>query len=182
VLLHSPVEGVNSFYGGMLHPVAVLTHLLVLIPLCILFGQHGLATMRRCLPALWLAFIATSFAGWLMEWEMGLAQELLLCGAMLFGLVALAARNLPARMLVALAVVAGVCLGYDTDTLQIPYGEERIFLMGAGLGLAMSTVCLAGASEAAASKEGRIGARVLASWVATASLLKLALDWTQGAT
>ena len=45
-LAHGPMPGVGSFYGGLLHPVMVPSHLITLVALGLLIGQRGLGAMR----------------------------------------------------------------------------------------------------------------------------------------
>ena len=47
---HSPIEGIGDFYNGMLHPLLVPSHVLLLLALGLLRGQQGLRSMRYGLP------------------------------------------------------------------------------------------------------------------------------------
>lgn len=182
MLVHTPIEGIGSFYGGVLHPVAVISHLLVVLALSICLGQQGLASMRRSIPLTWASFALVSLLRWKLEWEAEMPIAVVLGVALCLGLAAIVARRLPSVVVLVVGAASAACLGYDTDTLQTPWGEEWMFLVGAALGFAMSLICIAGATEAATRPASRIASRVLASWVTTASLLVLALEWTESAT
>ena len=46
---HSPIEGIDSFYNGLLHPVFVPAHILLILGLGLLFGQKGTQETRFAL-------------------------------------------------------------------------------------------------------------------------------------
>ena len=47
---HSPMQGIGNFYGGILHPILVPSHLLALLSLGLLIGQSGVSAMRLAYP------------------------------------------------------------------------------------------------------------------------------------
>ena len=59
VLAHSPMAGIGKFYGGMLHPLMVLSHALALMMFAMLVGQRGVRAMQFAYPA----FIAALVTG-----------------------------------------------------------------------------------------------------------------------
>jgi urease accessory protein len=91
---HSPVKGIGTFYNGMLHPYLVPAHLLVLLALGLMIGQHAPGSSRYSLPT----FVATFFASAaLMSWFpiVPLPETILLVVSLLAGLM-VAASIVPA--------------------------------------------------------------------------------------
>ena len=75
VSAHSPIEGVDSFYAGLLHPVFVPSHLLLLIALGLFLGQRGLEQNGMAIGA----FLVTSIAGLLAAWfTVGYSEQIVL--------------------------------------------------------------------------------------------------------
>ncbi len=58
VLAHAPIEGMDSFYNGVLHPVLVPAHLLAIVSAGLLIGQQGVKRMQVPLITFLLVLIA----------------------------------------------------------------------------------------------------------------------------
>ncbi len=56
---HTPVEGIEDFYNGLLHPVLVPVHLLRLTAVRLLIGQQGIAKKH----AAFSVFLVTTAIG-----------------------------------------------------------------------------------------------------------------------
>jgi hydrogenase/urease accessory protein HupE len=171
---HSPIEGIGDFYGGLLHPLTVPEHLIVLVTLGLLIGQQGAGPTRRGLVAFASGLLAgillnDPIAGWV-----GLATPLLAAGLVL-GLLSAMAFDLPAPLVVALAAAAGGLLGLDSahDMLGTPSGMT--LLLGSATSAALLVLYLAAITVCLQRHWQKIGVRIVGSWMATSALLVLVL-------
>lgn len=167
---HSPIEGIDSVYNGMLHPLLVPAHILLLSALGLFLGQHGFSQSQ---PAL-LAFIGGSAGGLVTAWfdSSFLLNLPLLTAAIVTAL--LVATNLSFnRLLLALcAALAGLGLGLDSaqETLT---GRDRLASLF-GSGIAMYFILLypmALANHFSTKNWQRIGIRIIGSWIAAIATL-----------
>ncbi|MAW61444.1 MAG: hypothetical protein CMJ94_11490 [Planctomycetes bacterium] len=177
-LLHNPIEGIGSFYGGVLHPLVVPEQALLLVATAACLSQQGLEQLRRALPPALVALVAAIFLqprlGWMPP------QSLVLILGMLIGLGVAARLRLPAAVSVALGLLCGLAVGLGTDVDTIPAGEELLFQSGAGIGAGFALLCLAVWLETAKRPWQQIVVRVLGSWTAAAALINLSWQLVQG--
>ncbi|HZX24180.1 MAG TPA: HupE/UreJ family protein [Woeseiaceae bacterium] len=172
---HSPVEGMNEFYNGVLHPLLVPAHILLILATGLFIGQRGPRENRLALPAFFLAAAAgLALAG------AGVAPDtvggLLLAGTTAIGLLTAAGRRAPLPLYPAAGAFAGFFLGFDS-TPEALDGRERILaLVGTGVGLNLWLIYACGIADFFSKKPWqRVGLRILGSWVAASSILVLAL-------
>lgn len=170
---HGIVAGGGSFYAGMLHPLVVPAHLLVLVGLGLLIGRPG-----RGQDAALLAFATAMLAG-LLAAGAHLAPPppapAALAIAAAAGLLVAAGAGLPSAAGAALAVMAGAAIGLDSAP-DAPMGRGwGAALAGTWLGAGLVLLLLAHAARAARRSWQVIGIRVLGSWTAASALLVLAL-------
>lgn len=172
---HSPVEGINEFYNGLLHPVLVPAHLLLILATGLFLGQRGPGENRLALPAYFLA----SAAGLLLAglgMTAGVTGILLLAGSMAIGLLTAAGRGLSLPVYPAVGVYAGFFLGLDSTPETLAGRERLLALVGTGVGLNLWLIYACGLADYLSRKPWqRIGLRILGSWVAASSVLALAL-------
>jgi urease accessory protein len=171
---HSPIKGIGTFYNGLLHPVLVPAHLLVLAAIGLLIGQQAPRTSRYALPAfaaaVALALLVTS----------SLPQPLpawpILAVAIIAGLVV--AFSLAARWVLTalLAILAGAFVGFDSTPDGIPAQQVWLALSGTALGASLIVTYLGGVAAWLDRPWQKIAVRVLGSWVAASAILVLALD------
>ncbi|WP_405243388.1 HupE/UreJ family protein [Lentisalinibacter salinarum] len=172
---HSPVEGMNEFYNGVLHPLLVPAHVLLILATGLFLGQRGPRENRLALPAFLLAAAAgLALAGSPMAPDT--VRALLLAGTMAIGLLIAVGRRAPLPLYPAAGAFAGLFLGLDS-TPEALEGRERILaLVGTGVGLNLWLIYACGIADLFSKKPWqRIGLRILGSWVAASSLLVLAL-------
>ena len=172
---HSPVEGMNEFYNGVLHPLLVPAHVLLILATGLFLGQRGPRENRLALPAFLLAAAAgLALAGSPMAPDT--VRALLLAGTMAIGLLIAVGRRAPLPLYPAAGAFAGLFLGLDS-TPEALEGRERILaLVGTGVGLNLWLIYACGIADFFSKKPWqRIGLRILGSWVAASSLLVLAL-------
>jgi len=177
LLLHNPVEGIGSFYGGALHPLVVPEQILLLLTLAACLGQQGISSLRRAVPlgliALLFGVFLQSFFGWMPP------QVPMLALAALLGLSVAAQLRLPRVLPPILATLVGLGVGLGTDALEVPSGDGPLFQVGAVLGAGFCLICFSVWFESAKRPWQRIVVRVLGSWAAAASLIVLAWQFLQ---
>ena len=165
----------NSFYGGLLHPLLTLPHVLVLLGLGIWLGQHPplrlkpplLAFATGCAAALLLTTrfaVPPAMSNWVMAAALG-------CGI----LVAASAR-LPVLLGVAVAAVAAIAVALDSGVDGALTALATSFTL---LGTWISTTVLVAnvayyISLCPPRQSVQIALRIAGSWIAAASVLVLA--------
>lgn len=171
---HSAVPGIGGFYNGLLHPLLVPAHLLVLLGLALWLGQQPLPKIETPLlafSALLLVGLALSPFELLREWQ---TPALLAC-ALGTGLLVAAARPLPRSVTAAIAGLIALLLGLDSTPEEATIRARVIILTGVGVGthlLLLNVVALTSCAQKAWLK---VGVRVVGSWTAASALLVLAL-------
>lgn len=176
-LAHAPIEGIGTFYNGLLHPVVVPSHLLLLIATGCLLGQFTPNSSSLGLPAflvslcmsLGLAAIATvAVPAWMLS-----------ANTVLTGTVVAVKRPVGRTGYVILALLAGALVGLtstpDGEFAQAP----GLALAGTALGGAAIVILFGGAAAVATLAWQRIAIRVLGSWIAASALMILSFEWTK---
>jgi hypothetical protein len=177
LLLHNPVEGIGSFYGGALHPLVVPEQILLLLSYSACLGQQGISSLRRAVPVGLIALLFGVFLQPTLAWAP--PQTPLLALAALLGLAVAVQLRLPRIFVTILAALVGLGVGLGTDALEIPAGEELLFQAGAVLGAGFCLLCFSVWFESAKQPWQRIVVRVLGSWAAATSLIVLAWQFLQ---
>lgn len=174
-LAHSPIEGLDDFYAGVLHPLLVPGQLLSALVLGLLFGQQG---PQRIQVAVIVFLIATL---------LGLALTLkvpgtdlavpMLIGAAVAGILVALSVSLPLLVCVPLAMALGIMIGLDSAQPQLAGRALFASLLGSGLGVYL-LVLYAMVFADYFRKHGwqRTGLRILGSWAAASALLVLSLS------
>ncbi len=172
---HGTLEGVGAFYAGLLHPLLVPAHLLLLLGLGLRVAQRG----RAAAPA--------ALAGWLFGLGLGLGIVLAGAGpseaplpalalAAALGLLLAAAAPLPVAAGAALAALAGLALGLDSDPgAAADPGGRPLQLAGTAVGASTLVLLVGGALVERRPAWLALGLRVAGSWIAAAALMVLAL-------
>jgi urease accessory protein len=175
---HSVIEGLNSFQGGLLHPVLEPAHALSLVTLGLMVGQqragHRTPLMFAFAGALLAAILLVVSAFAVTE----AGTVLLACGG-LAGLFVALARPLPIAVTIALIVVAGVALELDSVPAIISMQETLLALIGTALGAWLALMFVAGNTLEPKHEWQRIGVRVLGSWAAASVILVLTLKFAK---
>src|SRR5206468_2134050 len=124
--------GIGTFYNGVLHPVLVPAHLLLVVGLGLLLGQHAPRLSRYG----WFAFVAAFgiglAAGQMLGWSV--PQAVLLALALIAGLLVALERACGAAIVAALATAAGVGIGLDSTPDGVQHREMWPALAGAAVG------------------------------------------------
>ena len=111
-LAHSPIQGIGNFYNGLLHPVLVPAHLLLLIALGLFLGQQGIKRVELALGV----FAAATLAGLVLAWfSIGAGIEILVLAlSAAIGLLVAISLHVPLIWCVVIALLAGLLLGIDS--------------------------------------------------------------------
>ena len=172
-LAHAPIRGIGDFYNGILHPLMVPAHLIVLIALGLLIGQQmadritlaPLVFMAGLLPGLAAATLLPVF-----DCEPFLLPAALACAMA----CALKPAVKPVLILLA-AALCGLLLGMDSAPADLPLRGRLMSLGGTFIGASLSLFYLALLCTKARRPWQQVGIRVVASWTAASALLVLAL-------
>ena len=172
---HSPVEGMNEFYNGVIHPLLVPAHLLLILATGLFLGQRGPRENRLALPAFFLAsgagLLLSGFAA-----ATATAQGFVLAGTLAIGLVTAVGRRAPLPLYPAAGAFAGFFLGLDSTPESLAGRERLLALAGTGVGLNLWLIYACGVADFFSKRPWqRIGLRIAGSWLAASSLLVLAL-------
>lgn len=172
---HTPIEGIGNFYNGLLHPVLVPAHLLVLIALGLFIGQRGVEDSHSAL----LAFVIAAAAGLVAAGFSigGDLERFLLVGAALIGLLTAANLNVGQFGYALLAAAAGLLLGMDTLQESLSGKDKLVSLFGSGVGIYFLFLYPMALADYFKKRPWQlIGVRVVGSWITASSLLVLSLS------
>jgi urease accessory protein len=165
----------GPFYGGLIHPLTALDHVLALVALGLLAGQQGAAAARRVLVLLpfglaggaWLSDPRSPWSG---------IQVLNLLSLAVLGLLVAATWRLPRGVMEGLSLVVGITHGAANGTAAVAAGVSReLFVAGlltAGVALATLVPALVLVLRA---PWGRVAVRVAGSWIGAVGLLLCSL-------
>ena len=174
-LAHVPFAGLNDLYNGLLHPVVVPAHLLLLAAAGLFLGKQG----ARVVPPSFLLFCLFTFCGLgaTLFFTGGIGERYLLGVAAVIGLLIAANLRIPFFLCLIVAALTGLILGLDT-TQTVLVGKAKFFsLLGSGLGICFLFLYpLAFADYFGDRNWQKIGVRIVGSWVAASSILVLALS------
>jgi hydrogenase/urease accessory protein HupE len=179
VLAHSPIEGVNNFYNGVLHPLFVPAHLLLLLALGIFFAQQGVERYRAALRLFLVASLVGLAAAWFVS---DVSVEFyLLCGSAILGMLIAANKSIDNYIVLFGVSFAGFCLGIDSAQEALSGVDRMVSLLGSGVGvLLLLGLSLLLVDNLKKKDWQKIGLRVVGSWIAASAFLVLALSLSTG--
>jgi urease accessory protein len=171
---HSDLR-MGAFAGGLLHPLEVPSHLLILLSLGLRLGQHPPFRLRWFL-AIFAPVAAIALLTTVMEDVISVPQPFLMCIALCVGALVSSAIKTPAWINHALLVVAALAIGLDSGVK----GASAIVVAKV---LFANWVCLLViigyiafyVSLLPPLKWLQIGVRILGSWIVAICFLLLAL-------
>ena len=176
-LAHSPIQGIGDFYNGLLHPVLVPAHLLLLVAVGIFIGQQGQKVIEPALGIFAFATVAGLTAAWFSDANEIEAFILALSAAI--GLVIAIAPKVALLWCGIIALLAGFFLGIDSAQEELAGKEKLVTLFGSGVAICFLVLYpMALANYLNKKAWQKIGIRVLGSWIAASSLLVLALSFS----
>ena len=173
VFAHMPLKGINDFYSGFLHPLFVPAHLLLLISFGLFIGQKRVSSNSTIL----IVYASAIVIGLLFAWFLGDEKEIyVLYMATLMGL--LVTTNLSVRLYLILFVSAlvGLILGMDSAQETLTGKNKFASFVGSGMAIYFLALYPMIFAEYLQKKSwGKIGIRILGSWIAASAILVLAL-------
>ncbi len=176
-MAHSPIEGLGNFYNGLLHPVLVPAHLLLLVAAGLFLGQQGPKSIPFVLGT--FAFAITS--GLTVAW-FSVATETetyILALSAALGLVIAVGPKVAMHWYIPVTMLAGFLLGMDSAQEELSGREKFVALFGSGIVIYLLILYPMSLAEYLHKKAWqRIGVRVVGSWIAASSLLVLALSFS----
>jgi hydrogenase/urease accessory protein HupE len=178
-LAHSPFKGIGNFYGGLLHPVFVPAHALLLSALGLLLGQQE--PEENLFPL--LAFLTCALAGLVIAGNAsgGEFETLQLLGAAAIGLLVAINPRIPVLLRALGGAFAGLLIGLDSDQADLAGAPLLASLIGTGLGMSVFLLCIMSfASYFKARQWQQIGIRVIGSWITASAVLVLSLSLVGG--
>jgi hydrogenase/urease accessory protein HupE len=174
---HVPIEGINNFYNGMLHPVLVPAHLLLLLATGLFIGQQGLSENRGAL----VVFLVATILGLVVaSFSININLEvILLCIAAVTGILIAISPVVGLLGCSLIAAFVGFSLGADSGQVTMSGKEKLATLFGSGVGIYLLVLYPMGLVDRFNDKAWqKIGVRVIGSWVAAASFMVLALSFS----
>jgi hydrogenase/urease accessory protein HupE len=175
---HAPIEGIEGFYTGLLHPLTTPGQLLCLLALGLLLG---LSRPRRA-TGTWLGFGAAVLAGIVMG-QIGIAADVAepLLFVIAAGATTLAALWPAGRPVTALLLpaIGGLALGLASTPSSGPLRATAITLAGSFVGLNLGLLYAGGAvawvRDHVSASWVLVGLRIAAAWIAAVAALMAAL-------
>ncbi|MEJ2308342.1 MAG: HupE/UreJ family protein [Gammaproteobacteria bacterium] len=179
VMAHSPIEGMDSFYSGVLHPALVPAHLLVLLTAGMLIGQQGLKKMQPPMIAFLLMLIVMLLLTGLLDVALAenAALALMLSVAVLCGLLVAFEVSLSQLSLMAIALLTAFLVGMDSSQPELAGRARLAILTGTGVGAFLLILYAAAAAEFASRAWQKIGIRILGSWATASAFIVLAFTF-----
>jgi urease accessory protein len=171
---HAPIKGVGAFYNGMLHPLIVPAHLLLLAGFGLLLGQHAPKIGRVG----WFAFALALVAGLAAAVAPGAQLSLPFMLVLALIAAALVILDRPVGLVIAtlLGIAAGIVIGLDSRPETTSSRDLWLGLMGAGIGAVLILSYVGGLAAAVSRPWQRIAVRAAGSWIAASALIVLSLS------
>jgi urease accessory protein len=171
---HTTISGLGDFFGGVLHPFTTPPHLLVLLGLGVVVGQHSPLNLKLPLAV----FIPVSAAALLLT-TTGIVKTvyppILISIALLLGALVALEKSPPAFVTGAVFAMAALAIGLDSG---VETGSATVIaktLLGTWLGLIFAVADIAFyVSFFTKQKWQKVGLRVAGSWITAASFMILA--------
>jgi urease accessory protein len=174
---HGPVAGLNHFIDGLIHPLFLPSHLLLLISLGLLYGQQG---FTQCLSSV-KVFVVTTALGLAGSYFLTAVdvETLLIGDALIVGLLVAARPTLGRLWYTGIGAVSGMLLGFASSQLAFNGVDRVIALFGTLVGIFLLLLHAAAFADFFNSRHWqRVGIRIIGSWVSASALLVLALSFS----
>ncbi|MDF1747602.1 MAG: HupE/UreJ family protein [Alphaproteobacteria bacterium] len=170
---HTSIAGVGLFPNGLLHPVAVPQHLLLLIGLGLWMGRQIDQRVPACLAALNIGLVIGYIATvWLdLSSVSGIALAFL---TLVFGSLLAVGRSIPIPIGLILMALAGLALGLDSKPEALTANETMLLGFGIWIGVNIIAVNVMALSAKLQHPIAVIGIRVVGSWLIAISLILMA--------
>lgn len=176
-LLHIINPELGQFYGGLLHVLLTLEHVLPLVVLGILAGFQGKAVAKKILLIAVIAALAGGVSGgWLRSAPAVEALNILnLTSFVVLGLLVAYGRELPFAVPAVLTAVFAFAQG-SQNLADLSAVASRLHFLPGVLAAIAGVLLIAAALALSLPKNWmRLGFRIFGSWVAALGLLMMAL-------
>jgi len=171
---HSPIEGIDGFYGGLLHPILVPAHALGVLALGLFISQQD-SRHRRAAAVMFAVALVLALGAIVLAVSETSAREMLLADAAALGALVAIARPLPRPVGWLAAGVTGATVGLDSPPQVISIALATITLIGTGLGACIALAIVVGVTACLRRHWQLLGVRILGSWIAASAVLALAV-------
>lgn len=174
-LAHSPIKDIGNFYGGLLHPLVIPAHVLLLGALGLFLGQQRPAENKLPLLAFLVCAVAgLAFAGNANGSALEAAQ---LLGTAAIGLLVAIQPTIPVILRTAGSAFSALVIGMDSGQPQLQGAALFASLVGTWLGMCILLLCTMGVADYLKEKSWQtIGVRIVGSWITASALLVLSLS------
>ncbi len=172
---HRAIKGIGTFYNGILHPMVVPAHLLLILALGLFMAQQGPETSLRSLAVA----VGSALSGLAITFfsPTQILQSYLLVLAALLGVLVAISKVWPLWLGTLLALVAGILVGLDSAQTDLQGREKLTSMLGTGVGISLLMLYFTALVHILSKSEWqKIGIRVVGSWVAASSFMVLALS------
>jgi urease accessory protein len=172
-LAHPTPLGLRGFWGGVLHPLFVIDHVMAVLALGLLMGSQQ--RWQWPPPIAYAAGIAAGLVIMVSGAVPLYANEAILGIAVVAGMLAALALPLPPWLGAALAGILGVAIALDSPPEVPSVSEANLMLLGTAIGATAFMIAVWQAARHARARWAQIGVRAAGSWIAAAAIMALAL-------
>lgn len=173
---HTPIEGIGDFLAGLVHPVTTPSHVLLLLGVGLLLGQHPPLKLKAPM----LVFVPVSALGLLLTltgWVSNVYPSVLLSVALGAAVIVALEKPIPPTGLYALLAGAAVALGLDSAVESSSTVSALKTLAGTWISLTVLLADIAIYASFCTKKQWlKFGIRVIGSWIIAVALLVLAFS------
>ena len=172
---HAAIQGVDEFAAGILHPLMTPAHVLVLLSLGLLLGQHP--PLRLKTPLLSFAvFAAAALCATTFHLAAAVPQSLILALALCGAIFVSAAWPMPAPAQAILFAAAALAVGFDSAVGDSPSRLAEVkTLLGIWVSLIITLVSVAFYVSLLPPKKWlQIAVRIAGSWIIAITVMMLA--------
>jgi len=163
----------DNFYNGVLHPLLVPAHALLLIIFGLYVNQKG-AEQVSSIGLFILAIIPGLITSWFNVFES--LEWTLLMLSVIVGILTASNAVISSYLPKVVAVLVGVLIGADSTQTALVGAERLTFFLGCGLGMMLIVILSWGLGDYTRSFAWmRVGVRVIGSWIAASAILVLVL-------
>ncbi|HRH93903.1 MAG TPA: HupE/UreJ family protein [Candidatus Peribacteria bacterium] len=173
---HNAFGDMGGFNNGFLHPLTTIQHVLALLGLgaVLIFNRDK---GDRALAGVLLGFIA-GYAAAVMAGPFGFAPAAIAIATIVMGLTAASGHKLRLPLLLALVTLTGFSMGMDTGDETATLGQHSAFVLGACISLTIVQGYALWTAMAVRKDWQKIVVRIAGSWIATISLLYVAVEFS----
>lgn len=172
---HTPVAGVGYFYNGILHPLFVPSHVILLLASGLLLGQQGVKQIGEALLLFLFSAMAGCFASAIVS--DGVLEEFILLLSAIFGLIVAVDRVLPRYGRFIVGSLCGFLLALDSGQESLAGSERALTLLGTWFGLFLFLAFpIMLAEHCNRATWSRVLIRILGSWLTAVAGLAWALS------